>query len=92
MLRLISVSVDHVKSPRFRRIDEAKLEGVIDGLVQVPEIGIAETIQAQKLQHLACECSQAPAKIGRYDGWRLGFGGKFDRYSRWRPGGKFDRY
>ena len=80
MLRLISVSVDHVKSPRFRRIDEVKLEGVIDGLVQVPEIGIAETIQVQKLLHLDCECVQAPAKIGRYDGWRLGFGGKLDRY------------
>ena len=80
MLRLISVSVDHVKSPRFRRIDEVKLEGVIDGLVQVPEIGIAETIQAQKLLHLDAECLLAPAKIGRYDGWRLGFGGTFDRY------------
>ena len=48
--------------------------------MQVPEVGIAETVQAPKLQHLACECFQAPGKIGRYDGWRLGFGGKFDRY------------
>ena len=80
MLRRIAVVVDHVKSPRFRRIDEAKPEGVSGGLVQVPEVGIAETVQAPKLQHLACECFQAPGKIGRYDGWRLGFGGKFDRY------------
>ena len=80
MFRLIGVSVDHVKSPRFFPIDEAMLQGVSGGLVQIPEIGIAETIQAQKLQHLASECFQAPGKIGRYDGWRLGFGGKFDRY------------
>ena len=68
MLRRIAVVVDHVKSPRFRRIDEAKLGGVIDGLVKVPEVGIAETVQAPKLQHLACECFQAPGNIGRYDG------------------------
>ena len=72
MLRLISVSVDHVKSPRFFPIDEAMIEGVSGGLVQVPEIGIAETIQAQKLQHLDAECLLAPAKIGRYDGRRPG--------------------
>ena len=46
MLRRIAVVVDHVKSPRFRRIDEAKLEGVIDGLVMVSELGLAETVQA----------------------------------------------
>ena len=80
MLRLISVSVDHVKSPRFRRIDEAKLEGVIDGLVKVSEVGFAEPVQAPKLQHLDGECLQAPGKICRYDGWRLGFWGNLDRY------------
>ena len=34
MLRLISVVVDHVKLERFLLLDEAKPEGVIDGIVK----------------------------------------------------------
>ena len=80
MLRPISLRVDHVKSPRFRLIDAAKLEGVIDGMGKVSEPGLQETVQVEKLQHWGGACFLAPEKIGRYDGRRPGLWGNLDRY------------
>ena len=52
MISPISLPIDHVKSDRFRLIDAAKLEGVIDGIGKVFEPGLAETVQAEKLHQL----------------------------------------
>ena len=63
-------------------IDAAKLEGVIDGIGQVSEPGLAETVQAEELRHLDGECLLAPGKIGRYDSRRLRFWWNLDRCYR----------
>ena len=53
MLSSIACAVDVVQSVRFRLIDAGKPVGVTDGIRKASEVGLAQTVQAEKAGSLA---------------------------------------
>ena len=98
MLSLIACAVDLSQSVTFLPIDVAKLEGMLDCLRKVSEVGLAHKVQVQELDYLHGECCLALGKIGGDDrlglrwGWSLegkyrrlrGSWWNLDRYLWWR--------
>ena len=98
MLSIIACAVDLSQSLSFRPIDVAKLEGMLGSIRKVSEVGLADTVQVEKLDYLHGECCLALGKIGGDDrlglrwGWSLegnywrlrGSWWNLDRYLWWR--------